>query len=120
MAVGGPGTPAEPRRLGLLIETLCDLGVEPERIQPVVNRITAPPWKQARWSPPPGRRRFSTAVGIPDLGGVDIVPLPPDLADIVCPAVSARLQQAPTRFCHPALTPVLSGSIGCWPGSQPE
>jgi len=119
VVVGGPGTAAT-RRLGLLIEALCDLGVDPERIQPVVNRITAPPWERAQWSPPPGGRRLTTAVGIPELGGVDTVPLPPDLAGNLCPAVRARLRQAPARSCHPALTPVLSGSIGCWPGSRPE
>ena len=119
VVVGGPGTAAT-RRLGLLIEAVCGLGVDPERIQPVVNRITAPPWERAQWSPPPDGDRLTTAVGVPELGGVDTVPLPPDLAGNLCPAVSARLRQAPARLCHPALTPVLSGSIGCWPGSQPE
>jgi Flp pilus assembly CpaE family ATPase len=120
VVVGGSGTAAT-RRLGLLIANVSDLGVDPSRIQPVVNRITDP--GRPQWSPPPGPSDLATAIGLPELSGVDTVPLPMDLAGTMGPAVAARLRRKPAPSWPPVLipmlTPVLPGSIGCWPGSRP-
>lgn len=128
VVVGGPDSHGA-RRLAQLVDALLDLGVDPARIQPVINRVAGPA------STAPAEPRIcglpAAPIGVPFLGETDRRPRPiePEAGSLVGRAVSpplapdevrtvvdavadllARLRPADRR---PVPARVLPGSLGC-------
>lgn len=104
--VGGPGANGA-RRMALLIDDLLDHGVDPARIQPVVNRAQVAPMSAPRLCGLPAEPLcLANCVGFE--GGL----LPPATVSDLARAVTDLLSRLPAADRSTAPVPVAPGSLG--------
>jgi hypothetical protein len=104
VAVGGPGRHGA-RRLALLVDELLDHGVDPARIQPVVNRVSLPPAPHGVCGLP------ARPVALADVAGLDGL-LPAAVIQPLAAAVEGILSDQPPPPRGPDLVRVAPGSLG--------